>query len=312
MKKGCLSSAVGILLGLVILLAGAYLVLNREHTSLDAAARAGLPGKFVSLPQGVTHYLESGPADGPVVVLVHGFSVAAYTWDHTAPALAAAGFHVLAPDLFGRGYSDRLPGPYTLDLFTRQIDDFLTALKIDRPVELVGLSMGGYVTAGYAAQHPERVRRVALLAPQCEATGSDPRLAVVTTPLVGEYLFTVVIGPLVMSDSADEFAAGQQPPDWAGRYQDMMQYSGFRSALLSTLRNMTGDPFVEYDRLGRLGLPVLLLWGQDDTTVPFENAAALQAAIPQAEFHAIPNAKHAFAFERPEAVNPLLVAFLKK
>jgi pimeloyl-ACP methyl ester carboxylesterase len=179
-------------------------------------------------------------------------------------------------------------------------------------VELVGLSMGGYITAGYAAQHPARVRRVALLAPQCEATGGDLRLALVTTPLVGDYLFTVAIGPLVMANSADEFASGQQPDGWAGRYQDMMQYSGFRNALLSTLRNMTGDPYVEYNRLGQLGLPVLLLWGQDDTTVPIKNAPVLQAAIPQAEFHAIPNAKHAFAFEKPEAVNPLLVAFLKK
>jgi pimeloyl-ACP methyl ester carboxylesterase len=297
---------------LVALLAAAYLLLDREKLTLNPANRAGLGGQFISLPAGVTHYQLSGPADGPLVVLVHGFSVASYTWDHTVPALAEAGFRVLTYDLYGRGYSDRLPGPYDLSLFTTQLDDLLTALQVDQPVDVVGLSMGGYIAADFAARHPERVRRVALLAPQSTSMGSDPRTGLVTFPWVGEYLFTVYLGPFYMSDSSGEFVVSPDSASWRDRYLEMMNYAGFRNALLSTLRTMTGDPYETYRALGQLDRPVLLLWGEEDDTSLVENAPRVMEAIPQTEFHLIPGARHAFAYEFPEKVNPLLTAFLKR
>jgi len=312
MKRGCLVAVVGGLAGLITLIAAAYLLLDREKLTLNPETRAGLGGQFVSLPGGVTHYQLSGPEDGPPVVLVHGFSVASYTWDHTAPALAQAGFRVLTYDLFGRGYSDRPPGPYDLDLFTTQLNDLLTALHFDQPVDVIGLSMGGYISAGFADRYPERVRRVALLAPQSSANGSDPRLSVVTTPGVGEYLFTIYIGPFYMADNSDEFASSHDSTFWRDRYLDMMNYVGFRNALLSTLRTMTGDPYESYRALGELDRPVLLLWGDEDDTSRVENAPLVMQAIPQAELHLIPGARHAFAYEFPEKVNPLLIAFLKR
>ena len=312
MKKGCLITVVGGLAGLIALLAAAYLLLDREKLTLNPETRAVLSGQFVSLPAGVTHYQLSGPEDGSLVVLVHGFSVASYTWEHTVPALTDAGFRVLTYDLYGRGYSDRPPGPYDLNLFTAQLEDLLTALKIDQPVDVVGLSMGGYITADFAAKHPERVRRLVLLAPQSTSLGSDPRTSLVTFPGVGEYLFTVYLGPFYMSESSGEFVSNPESAVWHDRYLDMMNYTGFRNALLSTLRTMTGDPFDAYRALGQLDRPVLILWGGDDDTSRVENAAQVVKAIPQAELHLIPGARHAFAYEFPEMVNPLLVAFLQR
>ena len=312
MKRGCLSILIGGGVGVITLLAAVYMLLDREKLTLDSAIRASLGGQFISLPAGITHYQLSGPEDGPLVVLVHGFSVASYTWDHTVPALVEAGFRVLTYDLYGRGYSDRPPGPYDLNLFTTQLDDLLTALQIDQPVDVVGLSMGGYITAEFAARHPKRVRRVALLAPQSEAMSSDVRLSLVTMPGVGEYLFTVYLGPYYMSDSSGEFKSNLDSAAWRDRYLDMMNYSGFRNALLSTLRTMTGDPYESYRALGQLDRPVLLLWGEDDDTSLVQNAPRVVEAIPQAELHIIPGVSHAFAYEFPEKVNPLLVAFLQR
>jgi pimeloyl-ACP methyl ester carboxylesterase len=312
MKRGCWISAVGGLAGLIALLAAAYLLLDREKLTLNPSTRAALGGQYISLPGGVTHYQLSGPEDGQPVVLVHGFSVASYTWDHTAPALAEAGFRVLTYDLYGRGYSDRPPGPYNLDLFTTQLNDLLIALHIDQPVDVVGLSMGGYITADFAARYPERVRRVALLAPQSVSMDSAPYTSLVTLPVLGEYLFTVYIGPYYMSESSGEFESSSDSDDWCDRYLDMMKYVGFRHALLSTLRTMTGDPYVAYRALGQLDRPVLLLWGGDDDTSAVENAPLVMGAIPQAEFTLIPGARHAFAYEFPEKVNPPLIAFLQR
>ena len=304
--------AVGVLAGLIALLVGAYLLMDREKQMLSPANRAGLSGQFITLPGGVTHYQLTGPDDGPLVVLVHGFSVASYTWDRTVPALADAGFRVLTYDLYGRGYSDRPSGPYDLNLFTTQLVDLLTALQIDDPVDVIGLSMGAYITADFTARYPERVRRVTLLAPQSTSMGSDPRVSLATLPGLGEYIFTVYLGPFYMSDNSSEFESSHDSAAWRDRYLEMMNYAGFRNALLSTLRTMTGDPYEAYRALGQLDRPVLLLWGEEDDTSPAENAPRVMDAIPQAELHLIPGARHAFAYEFPEVVNPLLVAFLQR
>ena len=115
-----------------------------------------------------------------------------------------------------------------------------------------------------------------------------------------------------MADSKDEFKDYMPPSDWHERYLDMMTYQGFRRALLATLRDMSGDPFVEYRQLGQLNCPVMLLWGDKDTTVPVENARRVYAAIPQTQFHLIPGAGHESIYERPEVVNPFLITFLNQ
>ncbi len=309
--KGCLTAAAGGLIGLVVLLSLAYLVMDRERLVLSDETRAGLPGNFVALSDGVTHYTLQGPEDGQVVVLIHGFSVASYTWERNVPALTEAGFRVLAYDLYGRGYSDRPAGPYDMDLFVRQLDELLDALDLRQPVDLVGISMGGYVAAAYDNRHPGRVRRMVLLAPQTESIGANASVSFAVMPGVADYLFTVYILPFQLVEKKGEFAAFGLPDTWRERYLDMMQYKGFRAALISTLRTLKGDPFDEYRQVGERDVPVLLLWGDQDQTNPVENAPRVQEAIPQADLRIIPGARHASPYERPEAVNPLMVEFLR-
>ncbi len=142
-----------------------------ETRVLDDQARLAAPGEFIRLPDGMVHYELKGPADGQPVVLVHGFSVPYYIWDPTFPALAAAGFRVLRYDLFGRGYSDRPDLPYTMDLFVRQLRGLIEALQLKVPLDLVGLSMGGPISAGFTDRHPELVRKLCLLDPAGFQTG---------------------------------------------------------------------------------------------------------------------------------------------
>lgn len=310
--KGCLVTMLGGLFGVLVLMAATYMVMDREKLILSDETRASIPGQFITLADGVTHYHLDGPQDGPVVVLVHGFSVASYTWERNIPALTEAGFRVLSYDLFGRGYSDRPAGPYDLDLFVRQLDDLLTALEIDQPVDLAGISMGGYISSAYANRHPDRVRRLVLLAPQIIAIGEDQRIRMIVQPLFSDYLFTVYVLPFEMVEKKGEFKAFGLPDTWRENYLDMMRYVGFRAALISTLRTLQGDPFEEYRQTGSLDLPVMLLWGDKDQTIPIENALDVLEAIPQAELHTIPGARHASPYERPEEVNPLIIEFLQR
>ena len=105
------------------------------------------------------HYIDWG-GDGPPLVMLHGLSGHARTWDHTAAALSDRD-RVLALDQRGHGDSDWAPrygiGPMAADLLA-----FMDALQFTK-VTLMGLSMGGMVSFVFAAAHPERVRRLMVL-----------------------------------------------------------------------------------------------------------------------------------------------------
>jgi pimeloyl-ACP methyl ester carboxylesterase len=303
----------GTLAILVFALAAAYLLANNEKKTLNDEVRFGLPGQFVQLSNGVTHYQLNGPEGAPTVVLVHGFSVPYYVLDPTFDALIDAGFRVLRYDLYGRGYSDRPDVEYNLDLFTEQLEQLLSALNIDKPVSLVGLSFGGPVVARFANQHPEQVRSLVFFDPQV-ASVSTGEIFPMNVPFVGEYFMAVYVAPVMLPKSQPEdFYQPERFPDWEDRYRVQMQYIGFKRAILSTIRNMVGmDALGEYKKLRSEGYPVALFWGQEDQTVSSADIALLRKTIPELEFHSVEKAGHLAHYERPEEVNPILIEFLRK
>lgn len=110
------------------------------------------------------HLAEAGPADGPVVLLLHGFPECWYSWRHQLRDLAAAGFHVVAPDQRGYGGSD---APEAIDDYTvlHLVGDaigVLDAVGADRAV-VVGHDWGAPVAWHTALLRPDRVRGVAAL-----------------------------------------------------------------------------------------------------------------------------------------------------
>ncbi len=72
------------------------------------------------------------------------------------------------------------------------------------------------------------------------------------------------------------------------------------------------DIMAAYERVGKCNFPVLLFWGREDKTIPFENHEKVKNAIPRVELQAIEAAGHVPHFERPEMVNPRLIGFLRK
>lgn len=270
-------------------------------------------GGFVRLPQGVTHYQVAGPDDAPLVVLVHGFSVPYFIWDPTFDFLVRSGFRVLRYDLLGRGFSERPAVPYGIDLFVAQLGNLLDALGMDAPVSLLGLSMGGPITAAFTARHPQRVARLGLIDPAGGAAIAFPwflRL-LSAAPALGERLFTLVGEERLVQSIASDFFDPSLVAAFVARYRPQMAYRGFVRAILSTIREgMLGDFSETYRRVGALGVPVLLLWGKHDTTVPVAHSQILRTAMPQAQFHLIPRSGHIPHYERPESVNPLLADFL--
>ena len=284
-----------------------------ESQTLDAAMRASLPGGFVELPDGFVHYELAGPPEGQIVILVPGVSVPYATWDPTFPTLADAGFHVLRYDLYGRGYSDRPDVVYDLDLFDRQIAHLLSALGLNDPINLVGLSMGGAIVTTFAAHHPKHVRRLVLIDPLVSPPAATLPFKMLLTPGVGEQVVNWLGDMIFVGGQAQDFYNSELVSTFQEKYRLPMKYRGFKRAILSTIRSIPTWHITEaYEQVGKANYPVLLLWGRQDKTIPFETRRQVQAVIPRVEFHAIDDAGHVPHYEQPDVVNPLLIGFLRR
>lgn len=285
-----------------------------ESKRLDDEARKTAGGSFVQLPDGATHYELSNPDSEQTVVLVHGFSVPYFIFDPTFDFLTQNGYRTLRYDLFGRGFSDRPHVRYNIDLFVPQLLGLLDALRFTRPVSLIGLSMGGPITATFTARHPERVKSLTLIDPAgVRPVSLTPTLKAMKLPGIAEAVFGLVGSDSLLKSAAKDFFDPEMVGMFLDKYKVQMQYKGFKRAILSSIRNnMLGSFMESYKSVGKMDKPVSIFWGRNDMTVPFEHSHDLREAMPNAEFHVIEECGHIPHYEKPDVFNPILLEFLKR
>ena len=305
-------TALGVVLGLILVFLLLFLILNTENAELTDAARKQASGEFIQLSDGVVHYQLEGPDNGVLIVLVHGFSVPAYIWDPIYVDLLSDGFRVLRFDLYGRGFSDRLEKEHNIELFVNQLSELLSRLEIEDPFHLVGLSMGGPISARYANRAPESVASLTFIAPEVlQVTRKD--IFPLNLPGVGEYLMAVVMEPIMLPKmQAADFYEPDKFPGWEKQYREQLQYKGTGQALLSTIRSLVSlKTELEYQNLSQTDIPLLLIWGKEDQTISEEHILVLQEVLPNLEKEIIENAGHLPHYERPGIVSPILINFVK-
>jgi len=285
-----------------------------ETKELNDGTRRSADGSFIQLPDGITHYELAGNENGKPVILIHGFSVPYFIYDPTFEFLTHSGFLVLRYNLFGRGLSDRPRRRYNLDLFLKQLADLLEALHFTRPVNLIGLSTGGPIASVFTVRHPQKVDKLVLIDPVgAKPITLSPMLQALKIPLVAEAVLSLIGNHTLIQSASKDFFDPEFVEHFKSKYEVQMQYKGFRRAILSTLRNNMLGSFMEaYRQLGKMDKDILLFWGRNDTTVPFEHSRDLCAALPNVQFHIIENCGHIPHYEKPEEVNPILLEFLRK
>jgi pimeloyl-ACP methyl ester carboxylesterase len=107
------------------------------------------------------HALADGPEDGPLAILLHGFPELSRSWQHQLPALAAAGYRAVAPDLRGYGQSG-IEGPYDVGTLAKDVAGLIEALGRRKAV-VIGHDWGGGVAWATAVYEPEHVEKLVIM-----------------------------------------------------------------------------------------------------------------------------------------------------
>ena len=215
-------------------------------------------------------------------------------------------------DLFGRGLSDRPHLNYDINLFLRQLSNLLDSLQFTK-VDLIGLSMGGAIASAFTVSSPQSVCRLVLIDPVgVLPTPMSLLYKAAILPGISELILGLVETEKMMHGLACDFFDPSYIKLFRDQYSTQIQIKGFKRAILSTLRNKTVNGFPKvYEQLGKLSIPIMLLWGRNDQTLPLKQSEALLKLITPVEFDIIDNCGHIPHYERPEMVNPTLINFLK-
>lgn len=271
-----------------------------------------MAGKMLLGTHGQIHYELSGPPDGELVILIHGFSTPYFVWDHTVPALLEAGFRVLRYDLYGRGQSAKPDAIYNIDFFVRQLLELLHALNLRGPYHLCGVSMGGAIAASFAQTQRHDIRRMALISPAGVAQRAPFGYHLAQIPGLGTFLMRAIGDLFLRASLKKNLAKAENFPDLYKRYQPQIQDPGFIPALVSTLKHLPLFGMEDtYRNISEDKHPTLIIWGDQDQITPYSNSKLLCQFMPHATLLTIPGGGHISHFEEPQHVNPPLVAFLQ-
>jgi pimeloyl-ACP methyl ester carboxylesterase len=247
---------------------------------------------------------------GKPLVLISGLGYSLWQWHKMVPFLAEY-FQVITFDNRGVGQSDKPAGPYTAQMLAADTVGLLDALHVEKAV-VMGHSMGGFIAQAMALDFPQLVEKLIL----CSTNFGGPH-HVPVTPEAMKVLTDV------SSDAVTRFKNGlvvSTAPGWAERNPQMIQeWIEWRSAnpiepgpyqaQLAIGLGLLPEAAAFEDKLPRLRIPTLILFGEHDKVVPPENATLLSKKIANSKVVILPEAGHFFPMEIPEAASRAVIEF---
>ena len=286
------------------------------------------PRRFEVRPGIEMSYLDEGPSDGAVVVMLHGNPSWSYYWRHLVSGLRES-YRCIVPDHVGMGLSDKPDDApkasprydYTLQSRIEDVDALLRHLGIDGPLTLAVHDWGGMIGFGWALKHPERIKRLVIT-----NTASFPLPAEKAMPwqiAMGRH--SRLGGWLIRRFNL--FARGaaafgtlrRLSPEVKQAYSGV--YSGWAN-VISTLRFMQDIPLDSRDRAwpllqaaeaqlpGYADRPAFIGWGMRDFVFDRHFLAGFTRALPRAQVHAFDDAGHYVLEDKHEVLVPAIRAFL--
>ena len=296
----------------VLVLIALPTLLESKRQPMDEAARKGAPGGFVKLSGGITHYQWVGPSRGPVAVLIHGLTTPSAVWKDVAQGLGDTGYRVLVYDLYGRGYSDAPSGVQDATFFVAQLDELLASQNLTDDLTLVGYSMGGSIATAFAATEPHRMKRLILVAPAgVETVESGFSALCRTKPVFGDWLFGTVAGFRMKREIAKDAAQGGDTDVIAAQKAQLARKGFLRSVLSSRRYMLDAAQEQEHRGISRDGIPVIAIWGDQDTVIPISAIGKLAQWNRAAHQEVVEGAGHALPFSHGKQVTEFMRGMLR-
>ena len=267
----------------------------------------------------LVHVKEEGPTNGPIAILVHGWSSSSFTWAPIIPALNRR-YRCIAVDLPGFGRSPAPVAPPTIAGYADLIGQIIERFS-DRPVLVLGHSMGGQIAATVSLRHPMLIDRMVLLNPSLSGRLST-RVNLLLKPHVWaeQYRFLEWLIYILAQTPLDYTDRLLKPTNFAERAGARVSPEDYRRIRADARRRgqgrMRAACFIAMEKgdlraqLAAIETPALVLWGAEDNIVPLRDAGAVAADWPAADLRILPNAAHWPQFEQTDATLRHIAQFL--
>lgn len=289
--------------------------MSTQFTAQSIEEYFGYTSRWMSTREGERiHYLDEGARDGTVVMLLHGSAIgisAVANFYLTIPALIDAGYRVIAPDMYGYGWTDEAPGieatrPNHVDQICRMMDQ----LGI-RQVYLIGNSLGGMIATSMAILHPQRLLGNIVIGTGGALWKHGSRFKPTQTSkgdavpysreLVRRSMEHLVNNTAVIADKLLEFriAMAERP----GAYEKYLRSTRARE------QTKKDFPFDEA-KAAVCPTPMLFIYGREDRVNPPEDALQGAESFPNADMMLFGHCGHWTMIERADDFNHLMLRFL--
>ena len=247
---------------------------------------------------------------GEPLLLIMGLSLSSNSWFRTVPALSEH-FKVIVFDNRGTGRSGKPDSPYSIELMAEDARDVLDAAEVDS-AHVYGISMGGMIAQRLALKYPKRISSLVL---GCTTSGGinhvQPRgdvsmlmLSRGTSNATPEEMAWAT-APILYSQSFLEHHKVLVAEDIQKRIEIPILPFAYMRQLQACLTHDT------YEEIDQIKAPTLVIHGDADRLVPYENGLTLARKIPNAEFLTVPGAGHIYVSEAIDLVNDKVIDFIK-
>ncbi|MCH7800070.1 MAG: alpha/beta fold hydrolase [Chloroflexi bacterium] len=260
-----------------------------------------------------THYVVAG--EGRPVLLIHGLGASMVVWRENIAALAER-FRVYAIDLPGHGDTDKPDIEYDAESNVEFLRGFVESLGVGQ-IAMVGNSLGGALALMTALAHPEIVSKLALVSSGSLGREVSIWLRLPSLPIVGKLMTMGPIDSTGFMLRKALFDKSLATPELITELRRTNSLPGAREAVSKIIRNFISlwgvrRRYVRARDLGRLEMPLLIIWGAEDRMIPPKHAYRAARANSRVDLHVFSSCGHMPQLERATEFNGIALEFLSE
>lgn len=245
---------------------------------------------------------------GPPLVLVHGTPWSSFNWRHLIPGLSQW-FTVYYYDLVGYGASEKLDGDVSLGIQNNVLDELLTHWEVENPI-IVGHDFGGTTVLRAHLLNNIAFKKIVLIDPVAVGPWGSPFFTHVNQhekafrgipAYIHNSMVSTYVKGAMYKEMNQETLLGIQAP-WSGEEGQAAFYRQIAQA------DQKYTDAIE-EKYHQIKVPILIIWGEEDTWIPIEKGKKLNMMIPEAEFISIPEAGHLVQEDQPATLLAHVIKF---